>query len=1071
MYDESLERIEIFEQCVSEYEKDVQELKKIQGDILHITDLKNTLFEKYSKKFAVIQEAEVREYSAAEIEAVRAELLDNSILTILKRFLGIGKKQDVIYAELMGKIKGLTLYLRSRLEQKSEEAKSDREQLEQCGKRILDNYRNVRNHPEEQSLSGDKRFLYFGDTDILLESDRENSEPAVQEILKECYQNEFVKVPYICSCEEPFLFYLEYEGEAGRKRANGLTRSLLYQMIAKMKEYELELHLIDGEDTGKEYSELLALKQIRENDVWELNTAVTGNVYKYAQLYLSNQDISDGLKSLDQYISRVAIETAGFENVQAYNTSANAKDRGMIPMQMVVIQNFPAGFNDGDMELLGKLIKNGGQRGIFIILQYDRKNKKIFEEKIDAPTEHRMNGVILETQGEYLTAHDYSGAVELKILSGGDRDFIQKIVDEKTKVREVDNRFASLMSVQGPFGMEDATKGIVIPFALDHRGNVCTFTLAQATNAHGLISGVAGSGKSTLLHMIISSVCMRYTPQDVELWLVDYKITEFASYKYNTPPHVKFLGLSKGEDFTFAFLDKIYEEYERRQRSIKQADIEKKMHGESANITSITDFRGYYGKDSMSRLLIIIDEFHVMAQQVYERPEYRQKLENILAEGRAMGITMLLSDQAVTVGLKGLTEKGRKQIKCRLAMANDVEEMKEMLQTKEKEELKPFRNLKTGDCVLVTAVNVRSENGAIEETLKMERVRNIYIDGETRFNLCKNIRQFYHAEEYTPVYMDETERKYYSDAEITQWNQSRNYSENYARQIPVYFGEALDLSGCFMVPVTHRRGDNLMCVGGLEEEQIQLILSAVSSWKRVPGHKIVLFADEYCQIFNLYEQEFRRLQGEDPGIAVYSGIRKICGGIRRLVEEAADRSRENRTLVIWLGLDELYDEFQRYPEKSYVQMQLQPHKNPEKESKILSDQLEDKWALLFGNGTDETEEEENDEEFWEDEQEEYNAIEDIVWLIQTGPRSGIFQMIVYDNTYPIRNNRKIKPEDFRHKLAFSMGRDECGEYLGRNMLLDGMENQKGVVAYYDGRGQVHKFLPYHFHEIEKKSEF
>ena len=136
MYEESLEWIETFEQYVSEYEKGVQELKKIQADLLQITDLKNTLLEKYSKKFAVIQEAEVREYSAEEIEAIRAELLDNSILTVLKRFLGIGKKQDVIYAELMGKIKGLTLYLRSRLEQKAEETKSFREQLEQCGKKI-----------------------------------------------------------------------------------------------------------------------------------------------------------------------------------------------------------------------------------------------------------------------------------------------------------------------------------------------------------------------------------------------------------------------------------------------------------------------------------------------------------------------------------------------------------------------------------------------------------------------------------------------------------------------------------------------------------------------------------------------------------------------------------------------------------------------------------------------------------------------------------------------------------------------------------------------------------------------
>ena len=46
-------------------------------------------------------------------------------------------------------------------------------------------------------------------------------------------------------------------------------------------------------------------------------------------------------------------------------------------------------------------------------------------------------------------------------------------------------------------------------------------------NAHGLICGGTGSGKSSLLHMLISSIVMNYTPEDVEIWLSDYKITEF----------------------------------------------------------------------------------------------------------------------------------------------------------------------------------------------------------------------------------------------------------------------------------------------------------------------------------------------------------------------------------------------------------------------------------------------------------------------------------------------------------------------------------------------------------------
>ena len=54
----------------------------------------------------------------------------------------------------------------------------------------------------------------------------------------------------------------------------------------------------------------------------------------------------------------------------------------------------------------------------------------------------------------------------------------------------------------------------------------------------------------------------------------------------------------------------------------------------------------------------------------------------------------------------------------------------------------------------------------------------------------------------------------------------------------------------------------------------------------------------------------------------------------------------------------------------------------------------------------------------------------------------------------------IKIDNFRHKIAVPMGKDECGDYLGRSNLLDGLEKQNGVVAYYDGKGKVKKFIPY-----------
>ena len=41
----------------------------------------------------------------------------------------------------------------------------------------------------------------------------------------------------------------------------------------------------------------------------------------------------------------------------------------------------------------------------------------------------------------------------------------------------------------------------------------------------------------------------------------------------------------------------------------------------------------------MTRLLIIVDEFHVMSQHAQLETEYKTKLENILSEARALGIS------------------------------------------------------------------------------------------------------------------------------------------------------------------------------------------------------------------------------------------------------------------------------------------------------------------------------------------------------------------------------------------------------------------------------------------------
>ncbi|MGN0108191.1 MAG: FtsK/SpoIIIE domain-containing protein [Hominilimicola sp.] len=60
----------------------------------------------------------------------------------------------------------------------------------------------------------------------------------------------------------------------------------------------------------------------------------------------------------------------------------------------------------------------------------------------------------------------------------------------------------------------------------DGDSKVC-LTIGE-TSHHGIIAGATGSGKSTLLHTLIISSMMNYSPDELHLYLMDFKSgTEF----------------------------------------------------------------------------------------------------------------------------------------------------------------------------------------------------------------------------------------------------------------------------------------------------------------------------------------------------------------------------------------------------------------------------------------------------------------------------------------------------------------------------------------------------------------
>jgi DNA segregation ATPase FtsK/SpoIIIE, S-DNA-T family len=186
-----------------------------------------------------------------------------------------------------------------------------------------------------------------------------------------------------------------------------------------------------------------------------------------------------------------------------------------------------------------------------------------------------------------------------------------------------------------------------------------------------LITGAVGQGKSNLLKVIIHSLSQRYSPDELELYLLDFKegVTLFPLAP--TPgspdylPHARVLGLESDRDFGLAVLRHLEAEFARRAKLFRP-------YGDS-----ISRYRAAVPEARMPRIVIVIDEFHMLFDPNDKTAETAaQLLEAIARRGRSYGVHLILASQTVS-GISALmTREGGifAQFPIRLALKNAVQE-------------------------------------------------------------------------------------------------------------------------------------------------------------------------------------------------------------------------------------------------------------------------------------------------------------------------------------------------------------------------------------------------------------
>ena len=111
-----------------------------------------------------------------------------------------------------------------------------------------------------------------------------------------------------------------------------------------------------------------------------------------------------------------------------------------------------------------------------------------------------------------------------------------------------------------------------IPVGVGDGDSIVSITIGEGSSHHGLIAGATGSGKSTLLHTLIMSAMLHYSPEQLHLYLMDFKSgTEFKVYESVKLPHIQLLALDAMQEFGESILENLVAEMEHRGSLFKDA--------------------------------------------------------------------------------------------------------------------------------------------------------------------------------------------------------------------------------------------------------------------------------------------------------------------------------------------------------------------------------------------------------------------------------------------------------------------------------------------------------------------
>ena len=367
------------------------------------------------------------------------------------------------------------------------------------------------------------------------------------------------------------------------------------------------------------------------------------------------EDLRDTVKKRSSLL-----DGTDMKHIFAYN-AANEKD--VQKPILAILHDYPNGYqNCKDMEYL---FRNGAKAGVFFLVLRGGKAAGAEDGLLQySHVKCALSGDRFTVNGELSMMPSIARQRARQLLEqlGGDVKKLEKKLTyddigfgrEAVKAEDVKD------SISIPVGMVDN-----LPYSME-------FAVAgddEEKPISYLAIGGTGSGKSSLIDSIIFNGAMKYSPDDLQFYLIDFKdgvsSAKFAADRESPIPHVRLISGESKQEEAEIILNTLLAEKERRNKII------------TANMCSNLAQYNARAEKHMPRIIVVIDEVRKLFEEESGDRGRSDRLatacKTIVHEGRSSGIHLFFASQSADRHMMNLVAKFMRGRFCFSATEEDAE--------------------------------------------------------------------------------------------------------------------------------------------------------------------------------------------------------------------------------------------------------------------------------------------------------------------------------------------------------------------------------------------------------------